>query len=365
MLRKDALFPCAQRNEQKIRVCIRGIFGLLGSRLALAIRKNPDMQLVVGIAKNDPTLKEALASLQPLPEHIVQHALAEKTYLDERHSVVRDTNASQHFVAFEPADQLNLSKACDVVLDAASPGSVGKWMERYRAFQRPVILQSGEYPTGTSIVPPLIGGNNGNIYRQGDCVLSGVVPVLSYLEPIVARAQMYILTQYTEKLNDYTTDERLGTTYLRDDVETQLNNELQPLLPTMELLLVGVSQVSGLSYYTATMLLESRWPLTGQELSEFLCSKPRIRVVPGIRSTYEIAHFHHARMHAFGKSIAPITIFGNDLTSRAKSTQFKIRLAIDYRYIAVLPNIDAVRMLVRAMGGEEAMQITDAHIGFI
>ena len=357
--------PSAQRDEHKI--CIRGIFGLLGSRIALAIRKNPDMRLVVGIAKNDPTLRDALSTMQPLPDDIRKELFAEKMYLDDKHNVVRELNAMQDMVRFEPADQLNLAKECDLIIDAASPGSAQKWLGRYDAFKGLVVLQSGEYPLGRSIVPPkkMPHESEDKLFRQGDCVLSGIVPVLSYLEPISKRVIMHIVTQYTEKLNDYTTDQRLGSTYIRDEVKQQVESELAPLFPETELVLLGVSQVSGLSYYTATLLVETKCPISGQEIKELLENRPRIRVVPGIKSTYEISHFHKERMQALGREIPPITVFGSDLNSCAKSTMFRIMIAIDYRYIAVLPNIDATRMLVQNMDGEEAMRITDRNMGFI
>jgi len=369
MLGNNALSTLsAQRaNEHKpVRVCIRGIFGLLGSRIALAIRKNPDMRLTVGIAKRDPTLEEALRSMKPLPEEIARSACAEKMYLDDKHDIVREVNESQ-LVKFEPADQLSLAKECDIIIDAASPGSSEKWLERYKASKKPVILQSGEEPRWHTIIPPKIRkiGLEENIFRQGDCVLSGIVPVLTYLSPLLSRATMHILTQYTDKLNDYTTDDRMGTTYIREDVKEHVKNELAPLFPDTEIVLLGVSQVSGLSYYTATMLLDTKYPISGEELTSCLEGKPRIRVVPDIKSTFEIARYHKERMHAFGREIPPITVFGSDLTSREKTTMLRLMIAIDYRYIAVLPNIDAVRMLALGMSGEKAMRETDRNMGFV
>lgn len=366
MLGGNLSFPAGANRDKPVRVCIRGIAGLLGSRIALAMAKNPDMKLVAGIARNDATLKEAIATLDPLPEKIIKNVFPERMFLDDRHQVVREVNASQHIAKFEPADQLNLQKECDVVIDAATPGSADKWMDRYHSFDKPVILQSGEYGKGRTMVPPLVREPNnwGKIYRQGDCVLSGVVPVLAPLAPLSEHVIMHILTQYTEKLNDYTTDQRLGTTYIREDVKEQVENELMSLLPNTNMVLLGVSQVSGLSYYTTTLLVETRQPMAGMDLCKVLKNKPRMRVVPEVRSTYEIAHFHKERMGAFSKEMPPITIFGSDLETEEKKTSFRIGIAIDYKYIAVLPNIDAVRMLVLGLAGEDAMRITDRNMGF-
>ena len=360
--------PCAPRSSadnKPTRVAIRGIAGLLGSRLAMAISKNPDMELTVGIAKSDRTLTEALRTMAPLSENIRQGALAKQMFLDNKHKEVSKINSSQNIVEFREADQLNLSKECDVIVDATSPGGSIFWMERYASSGLPVILQSGEYPRGDLIAPPIVKQSiNGKIFRQGDCVLSGLVPVLAHLEPLSAKLTMHILTQYTEKLNDYTTDERLGAVYIRDDVREEVRNGFSMLFPEARIELVGVSQASGLSYYTANVLLEAKYPISGVDLGELLSGKPRMRVVPSVESTYEISHFHKERAQAFGGQLPPITVFGTDLLSRDKQTLFRIGVAIDYRFIAILPNIDAIRILAKGIDGEASMRITDKNMGF-
>lgn len=352
-------------HKQKIRVCIRGICGLLGSRLARSIQKNPDMELTVGIAKADPTLANTLKIYKQLPEEVRKTAFATQMYLDERHQVVENINRENPHVSFKPADQINLSKECDIIVDATSPGSVDKWMDKYEHSRRKIILQSGEFPKGRLIVPPrLLAGEETSLFRQGDCVLSGVVPVLSALAPVAAKVTLHILTQYTEKLADYTTDIRLGSTYLRDDIQEQLTHELVPLIPKTKLELIGISQVSGLSFYTATLVVETREPLVGSDVVDLLQKKPRMRVAPDVTSTFEVALYKEV-MEAFDRKTPPITVFGSDLTKREKSTSFKVLVAIDYRYIAILPNIDAIRMLMTNANGEQAMQMTDQSMGFV
>jgi hypothetical protein len=360
----------AQRGEEdkkQINVCIRGFCGLLGSRLVLALQRNPDLKFAVGIAKDDPTLREWIKTTKPLSESIIKRLIPEKIYLDDTHKVVRKVNSQQPFATFESADQLNLSKSCDVIIDCASPGSCDKWLEQYSQSGLYVILQSGESPRGRLIVPPLMSKEktDGKILRQGDCVLSGVIPVLAHLAPLSESITMHMLTQYTKKLNNYTTDERLGSTYVRNDVAEQLENEFSHLFPDTELELLGVSQVSGLSFYTATIGFSTKYPISGMEIKEILEPKPRIRVVPNVTSTYEIAHYIEGRMRALGIEVQPITVFGSDLNSSSNAKKFRIWIAISYRYIAVLPNIDAIRMVIHGLSGEDAMRITDKNMGFI
>ena len=137
--------------EEKIRVCIRGMSGLLGNRLALAIKKQKDMEVVAGICRNDQSLNRILNG------RLSREELPREMYLDEPHKVVSEVNESQSLITFRPADQIRLKKLCDVVVDTTSPGSRGKtWDEKYKHFRKPVIIQSGEYPNGRLIAPPLI-----------------------------------------------------------------------------------------------------------------------------------------------------------------------------------------------------------------
>jgi dihydrodipicolinate reductase len=117
--------------EKKIRVCIRGMSGLLGSRLALAIKKQNDMIVTVGISKNDKSLNRILNGM------LSREDLPKEMYLDEPHKVVNEVNASQSLVKFKPTDQLNLKTVCDIVVDATSPGTRGdKWDEKYSSIRR-------------------------------------------------------------------------------------------------------------------------------------------------------------------------------------------------------------------------------------
>ncbi len=348
--------------DKKIRVGIRGMSGLLGSRLALAIRKNADMVLSAGIVRNDETLNRVLHGPQ-------KHSIwAEHMYLDEAHRVVYELNNSQSLVEFEPADQLNLSKICDIVVDTTPPKSrPEKWNQKYKHFKKPVILQSGEYPNGRLITPPLIEEikEESNIYRQGDCILSALSPILASLESVISGFRVHFLMQYGESLHDYPTSQRINSTYLRDDLALQIQDELNSLFREKEIVVEGLLQVPGLDYYTLTLHVNTNIPLNGKDLKSMLEQRPRVMVAPeGISSTYEIDHFLREESKAIGKDIPPIVIYNSDLKDSESKTEHRIRATVYSRMIAVLPNIDSIRILAKGQNPLEAMEITDKSLGF-
>jgi hypothetical protein len=347
--------------DQKIKVCIRGMSGLLGMRLALALKKQQDITLTAGVVRNDETLKRLLDS--PLHDGV----WPSDVYLDEPHSVVRKLNESQSRLRFAPADQLNLAKVCDVVIDTSAPGTWKKWEERYRHFGKPVILQSGDYPTGRVISPPQIDTNgNGNLYRQGDCILSALSPLLSALYPILEKVRVHILMQYGQKLNDYPTSQRTNATYLRDDLESQIKEELTRLFKDAEIVMEGVLQVPGLDYYTLTLHLGLKAPLSVKDLKGILSQQPRMLITPaGINSTYEIDHLIREESRAVGIDIPPIVIYSSDFDfSEPRKDDIRMRATVYSRLVAVLPNIDSVRILAGKMSPLDAMKLTDRYAGF-
>ena len=348
--------------ENRIKVCIRGMSGLLGMRLALAIQKQPDIVLVAGIVRNDETLGRVLNS--PFNEGVWPSMM----YLDEPQRAVRELNDSQSKIRFMPADQLNLAKVCDVVIDATAPGSRQKWEERYRHFQKPVIIQSGEYPAGRLISPPFIedGLSMKNVYRQGDCILSALTPVISALEQLIETIRISVLMQYGQRLHDYPTSQRINSTYLRDDLASQIKDELERLFECKKIIMEGVLQVPGLDYYTATIHLDSKIPLEGKDIEGLLRKHPRVFVAPkGISSTYEIDHLLREESRSLGKDIPPIVVYSGDFEfTEARRENIRIRMTIYSRLIAVLPNIDSIRILAGNVSPLEAMRMTDNYAGF-
>ncbi len=337
--------------------------GLLGKRLAREIQKHPDIEITFGIVKNDETLRRLLYS--PFKDDMTWVTKI-PIYLDEGRRKVQEINELQQKIRFEPADQLNLRKTCDILLDTAAPGSRENWDERYRHFEKPVILQSGEYPHGRLISPPLIEETNqGNIYRQGGCIVSGLSPILAAIQQLVNRIRVNVLMQYDQKLNDYPTNQITKATYFGDDQVTAVEEELKSLLNTKEVKVDDLFKVPSLDYYTFSLHLEMKRPQSREKIREMLEQTPRIMIASeSITSTYGIDHLYKEEALSLGRDIPPIVLYGCDLQDGHKEREIRIRAAIFSKMIAVLPNIDAIRILAKGMEPLEAMKMTDHYTGF-
>lgn len=340
--------------DDRIRVCIRGMSGLLGSRLALAINQQPDMVVTAGICKDDKSLQRLLKRKRKLPP----------LYLDEKHKVVDRRNAESS-LTFLPASQLNLKKTCDVVVDATSPRSKD-WSGKYRDFGKPVIMQSGEYPKGTLVAYPLFEEGDG-VYRQGDCIMSALAPVLAAYRDVMTKVRVHVVMQYNEYLQDYPTNQRIHSTYLGDELADQLGSELQVLLPEVDVVMEGLLNIPGLDYYTITLHLDTSVPLSARDLGQFLAGTPRVLVTPSdVTSTYEIDHFMREEARAYGKDIPPVVVYGKDFVDdTVKMTDHRIRVTVYSKLVAVLPNVDAIRILASGVDPLTAMEITDRYAGFL
>lgn len=349
--------------QNKIRVGIRGISGHLGNRLAMTIKKQDDMELVFGIAKNDASLGRILNSVW------AREVLPQNMFLDNQESTIEDVNCTKarEFFRFQNTENLNLSEMCDILIDATSPGSRGRWDQKYAGFGKPVVLQSGEYPEGVLITPPLIQKKEGgNIYRQGDCLMSALSPVLNAISSVSDYFRIQVLMQFTSVLRDYPTNQRTSATYIRDDLGSKLEEELQSLFPEKEMFVDNLLQVPGLEYYTITLVFNAGKSISGADLKQKLIEHPRIFVVPSeLKSSYELDHFIREEARAFGKDISPVAVYGCDLDFREKKTSsIRLRIAVYYKMVAVLPNIDSIRILCTKVSPVEAMRMTDRYAGF-
>lgn len=104
-------------TKEKIRICIRGMSGSLGNRVAISLAKQKDMILTAGIIRNGANLDKILngfLSNKKLPKYL---------YLDANEDVVKTLNKSQSKVKFKHIDQLDLSDVCDIVIDATPSGN--------------------------------------------------------------------------------------------------------------------------------------------------------------------------------------------------------------------------------------------------
>lgn len=357
-------------NKKLIQVGIRRAAGLLGSRLGHAIRAASDMDLTVGVVLPDRTLDAVLNRCQIIGGY--NRSLARQMYIQalkqsgERESaVVRRLNKAQELVHFEGASQLNWKKSCNVIVDTAYPAGKETFAEQYRHFPGIILLQDGATPEGRLIVPPLMVENQGtqtNVYRMGDCILSGIVPLLYPWREMASRIRVHMVTQFDGKEADYLITERAHAFYVRTDLRNKVEDDLSILFPHQEVSVQTVVQIPSLLHYQATLEIDLRRSISHEEVKRLLQEMPRVQVMPAaVSSTYDI---NLAR--SFEDTIPPVMVFECALHPCVgeRSNVVRIVAAIYYRTAAVLPNIDAIRILTCGTDPIAAMKQTDNDLGF-
>jgi len=341
-----------------IKVGIVGMQGNLGSRLIAILNRHPDFEPVFGVVQPDNNLDNTLAALKTNRE-LKKISWAQKMFLAAKHQEVDKWNKKQSMIEFIPVDQLSLKKECQAVIDVTNFGS-SQLLSQYKSFGGPVILQSGA-KGGQLISPPLINFAADNLYRQGDCLLSALVPPLSAFSGLKS-VRTHIIKQYGDKLGDYPTYQRICTTYLCPEVAECLNKELASLLPDVSVNVENVYQIAGQIYYTAYLALELDKKISGEDLRQMLENRPRLIIADSqITSAYDIEYYLSSRLQMNGLRIPPIVIYDKMLFPQKgkASNKVNLTLAIDYRLIAVLPNLDALGVLCLGLAPLEAMQRTD------
>lgn len=323
-----------------IRVGIRGVSGHLGRRLVQALRRQEDMEFTLGLVREDSMKREfetVLAVLEscgtPLGGHIAEAA--------------------------------DVAAECDVLVDATAPRASESTRACDAEMGIPVILQCSE-TEGRLIAPPLLELGTSSLWRQGDCLLTGLAPVIAPFAAQLTRIRADVMMQFARALNTYPMAQRIGATYLSPSVARVFKEGLATLFPRAEVK-TNVRQVPGLDYYTAHLELSLDCRVSHADVTEMLERSPRVCLLPrDVMSTYEIDHLIREAILARRRDLSPITVFRDTMIPANGGHAFTIELdvAIYSRMIAVYGNIDAIRMIARGVGNiapYDAMRATDAY----
>lgn len=350
-------------SEKKIRVGIRGLAGLLGSRLAAAIVRTSDMVTTVGIVRDDLTTRRLIEHTKFGSDEWYT-SIPSVIYVD---GVQQDCEALAPLAAgritFRPIEDLDLATTCDVMVDAATGRVEGALADQYQKFSGPIILQDGAYPTGRLIAPPLVApSQGGNRWRQGGCFLSGIAPILAPFASQITDLRFLLVMQYDGREADFTIAERLNTVTIADHYLPRFEKELRELLPSdipIGIVGEGVVQVPGMLHYVVTLIFGLKRGIGPTVVTNILAQSPRVRILPeGLVSSYPL---NLAR--TVDPYLPPISIVSDTIVAQSGAVRCKAFLY--YPTLAVLPNIDAIRILVQRLDPLEAMRQTDRDMGFI
>ncbi|TSC58615.1 MAG: glyceraldehyde-3-phosphate dehydrogenase (NAD(P)) [Candidatus Peregrinibacteria bacterium Greene0416_19] len=271
----------------------------------------------------------------------------------------------------KPLDQgFNELQQTDAIIDASilkNGDSLAGFYEQY-SLTRPVIRQSGTYPAYHSLAPPFeprLQADAPHQYRQGDCLVSGVVPVLHAFRGDLQHVLMIVAIQKQQRLNDYTLRSNLEEFRIDCRLNAMVERYLRDLMPTTAFR-VKTIQVPGHDYYLCDCEMTLRNTIPYDDLIDRLRQQPRLALLfsPMPISTSALQHLIHEQRTENGIPLQPIICFAHRDHLNIDGPQCTLRFAIYSKAITVLPNIDSARALCTRMPMINAMRRTDEYAGF-
>ena len=345
--------PIINDIDRKARLAIRGVFGQLGARLAGAIKKQPDLEVIIGIVYPDQTAQlRGYAIMESNP-------LIDLKVTDSDH--LKRLSQNGIITTLWQDDNFN---NLDLVIDTTPPGKGSDFAQRASQNNKTIFIQSGENGFGRMVVPPKIGKGGDHIFEIGDCNANAIVPVINALHEVIDRVGIHVLMQYGRFFHGRLRDEPVISTYFTS--AKPLQKQISALLPEFDITINDlISQVPTLRYYTHTYHIDTQVPVDIGEITSLLNEHPRIKCLTHASSTFEIKEYDNIIRSAEGyrlPPIVPIMIRGDQPSQKSKNIDLVV--AVDSRRISVLPNIDAARTLLWGIDPIEAMKITDHSMKF-
>jgi hypothetical protein len=324
----------------------------------MAIARTQDIKISAVVARSDPTLHRLIESGLYGGE-LTQAAIPNNYFMDEKGEVIKSLRGKYPHLTFAHVSDLNLEQSCDAVVDTA-PLATNGLQQQYTCFAGPIICQDGVSPWGHLVAPPVLSTSvRENRWRQGGCILSGVTPVFAALRGLIKRLRLTIVMQ-DDSRGDYFITER--TNSFRLVHLPRIEAELQELFPEIGITLENLLQIPGMLHYAVLPVMECEKGVSAGDIIERLRQVPRVRVVPaGIISTHDLN-----LTRSTDSAIPPIAVFAESVQAHdmAGATVVKLALGLHYPMLAVLPNVDTVRILLDRVDPLEAMRQTDLDMGY-
>ncbi len=339
---------------KKKNVLVRGASGLLAQRLISVMKLVPSIN-IFGIYKYDPTLVRMLEIWN------IKNGMPDFVFLDENERIIEKV-CKEFGVNFDSVEMFDIS-GIDIVVDTTP---MTKQFSLYQHFKGPIIMQDGMYPKGKLISLPKDGkrfGDGDHRFRQGGCILSGIVPILYILEDLIEKVEMKILMQEDERGNDYLISERLTSVRHDDGACEQISEELTILFPSFDSGLFSITKVPGLINYQVEFFFTFKKKLSKEDFVELIHNSglKRVQILnSNIKSGYTL---NLARSMPGAESIPPIHIFSSLYKNLGERT-VSVTASLYHRTLPILANLDSIFHLGFGLNPLKAMERTDELMKF-
>lgn len=338
-------------TDEKIRVAVNG-YGVIGKRVADAVRAQPDMKLVgVGDVVTDYRVKTAVAQQIPVYASIPEKA-------DEMEAAGIPVAGSLD----------DLLAQVDVVVDATPKGIGARNLERYREAGVKAIFQGGEKHalTGHSFVAQAnyetaLGRD---ATRAVSCNTTSTVRTLTALRDagLLQKARGVLIRRATDP---WEADHSgiMNTVVPEPDIPSHQGPDAQTVVPELDVITIAAKAAHTQThnhYWIVTLTREA----SREEVLKAFGAAPRlafIRMSDGVVALNSTINLMQDLNRPRG-DMWEVAIWEDVLTVNGREAYYTYQ--VDNQAIVVPENIDAIRALCQSITeGRQSIRITDEALG--
>ena len=336
--------------NDKVRVAVNG-FGIIGKRVADAVRLQPDMELVgVSDIASDYRIKVAAANgirvFASSNEDAARMAAAGVSVAGVLHDLLHDV---------------------DIVVDCTPAGAGAGNLAHYREHGVKSIFQGGEKHslTGHSFVAhanyQTAAGRDTT--RVVSCNTTATVRTLAALNGagLLAKARGVLIRRATDP---WESDHSgiMNTVVPESSIPSHQGPDAQTVLPDLDVVTIaakGSHTQNHAHFWTVELTREA----SAEEIVDVFKAMPRIALVRrsdgvvALNSTVEL-------MRDLGRprgDMYEVALWEDILTVRGNELFYTY--AVDNQAVVIPENIDAIRALMQSTSAEESMSLTDQSLG--
>jgi len=335
-----------------IKVGING-YGTIGRRVADAVRKQKDMELV-GVSAAHPHYKYAVAR----EKGIDLYALDMKS-LEAFNAAGYTSKGTLH----------DLLQRVDVVVDGAPDDNGPTNKAIYQQAKVKAIFQGGEEHelTGTSFVAQcnFEEAAGKELIRVVSCNTTGLCRTLSAIDkgPGVSRARAVLARRATDP-DDVKKGPIDAVVLDPTTLPSHHGPDVQTVLPNMPIVTMAF-KVPTTHMHLHSLIVSLKKPATKEEVVRALQAAPRITLVDGksgFKSTANIMDW--AREKGRDRNdVYEATVWKDSVT--VVDGEAYMFLGVHQEAIVVPENIDAIRALAGGYSREDSMRMTDESLGIL
>lgn len=361
----------SSQDPKPIRLAIRGAGGLLGHRLLHTILSTQrDMVVQCVILGTDDLSFTRLRSV--LAEFSAPKTDPIKIFVSATGQKIQEL--MERWDSPWPLEPLNQGHGAinntDAIIDTAIIQGRDPLTTVYEenGQRKPIVFQSGTYPHHQLITPPFgepVKAKAMQSYRQGDCILSGVAPALFGIREHIKHLDLRFNVQKQRPSSGHSTRDDLDAFCMDSEIQDRSLAQLASLFPKLspKNFDVSVIEAPGHDYYFCEVRAVLNKSMTREEFLACVREQPRVAIIPEYipMDTGQVKKYLLDPAMYSGKKLPPVLVFSGPGAIQTRGRKLIFRVAIYSKMIAVLPNIDSVRALVRRIPFIEAMRQTDDY----